>query len=79
MISGSSQIYTVKTQRKLLQFHCYAYHTRTDPIFLQTNPRCHYDIIITSSPPMTSFLHHYDIILTYDLISLHYDIIARTL
>ena len=47
----------------------YAYHTWTHPSFsLRT-----LDVIMTSS------LHHYDIIFTYDLILLHYDVITRTL
>ena len=55
----------------LLQFHFYAYHTRTYPTFSFTNPWRHTDIIMTSSPPMTSSL-------TYDLTLLHYDITTRT-
>ena len=50
----------------------YAYHNQTDPTFsLQT-----LDVTMTSlwhHPPMTSFLHHYDLIL------LHYYVITRTL
>ena len=42
-----------------ISFH--AYHIRTSPTFSYLNPRCHSDIIMTPSPPMTSSLHHYDL------------------
>ena len=66
----------------LTQAYCYDFISWLPyldrPHFSYSNPWRHTDIIMTSSPLMTSFLHHYDIILTYNLISLHCDIIART-
>ena len=57
---------------RLLRFHSYAYHIWTYPTFSYLNPWCHPDIT------MTSFLHHYDIISTYDLILLHHYIIMTS-
>ena len=59
-------------------FFIHAYHIRTDPTFsLRT-----LDVTMTSSwhhSPMTSFLHHYDLILHLWYHLPHYDVIDRTL
>ena len=39
----------------LVTIPTHAYHTRTEPTFSYSNPWCHTDIIMTSSPLMTSF------------------------
>ena len=58
-MSSSSSHSSSSESSVTISFH--AYHIRTHPTFSYTNPWCHTDITMTSSPLMTSFLHHYDL------------------